>query len=165
MELEELTLLPISCVNFIWFRELRKTRFRLKLLVSLHAPSAGGLKLNTDASVTVRETYTSLGAVIHDHDSSALACCSCRIPRILSPKNVELLAILGGLLFVRRLGFNIESVESDALNAVRGATDSFPLADNALYLFISDIKTLMRYVNCGTYHYIPKNGNSVWPIN
>ncbi|PON77002.1 hypothetical protein PanWU01x14_030110, partial [Parasponia andersonii] len=71
-------------------------------ILNWQSPSAGGLKLNTDAALNNHLQMVSLRGVVRDQHGVVIACCAIKRVGLVSVGVAELLAILEALKFCYR---------------------------------------------------------------
>ena len=119
----------------------------------------GSVKINIDASVRLGENFIGIGVAFQDNAGVVLATCAKRIAGSFEVETDELLAIREGLLLAKEWSILVHIVESSVLLIVQGINAASPLA---IYeTLISDIKHLCKFVNCGPFCFVSRNGNNV----
>ena len=93
--------------------------------VSLLLPTAGILKINTDAAYCAMTNIAKLGTVIRDSVGNVLFCAAARRFEVFSPLQAKLMAISFGLDTARDNGLLVIQVEPDSLLAVQESEKGF----------------------------------------
>ncbi|XP_020266771.1 uncharacterized protein LOC109842286 [Asparagus officinalis] len=93
-----------------------------------YPPAPGLLKLNTDTAVPLEGDIIGLGGVIRDHYGHVIGCYSMVIRGPMFVDHAELLAVLEGIRFVRRMNWRISVVKIDSLKVVSLVDSLSPFA-------------------------------------
>ncbi|XP_037491749.1 uncharacterized protein LOC119369496 [Jatropha curcas] len=111
-------------------------------LVQWSRPPEGTLKINVDGAC-FSTGYAGVGYVARDCNGAFIGAFQKSFSGALEPRFVELLAIHEALSWIKREGWHLVMVESDALDCVRAVLDSNYVDDSSFGLFVIDCKSLL----------------------
>ncbi|XP_037492799.1 uncharacterized protein LOC119369912 [Jatropha curcas] len=130
------------------------------LLVPWSRPPEGTLKINVDGACFSTD-YVGVGCVIRDCNGAFIGALQNQksFSGALEPRFVELLAIHEALSWIKREGWHLVTVESDALDCVRAVLDSNYVDDFNFGLFVFDCKSLLSELRDVNLSYVRRSAN------